>query len=102
MLENSPDASSCTRDVVFAEQGADGNLTTSKFMTMVRTKDWKLVHFMDEPWGQLFDMNADPEEVNNLWDCDEHADRKLEMLAILREWRIRDGYENAALWEKYR
>ena len=25
-----------------------------------------------------------------------------ELLGILREWRIRDGYENASLWEEYR
>ncbi|QGQ22086.1 sulfatase-like hydrolase/transferase [Gimesia benthica] len=102
LLESGPEAASCLRDVVFAEQAKDGILTTSKFMTMVRTQDWKLVHFLDEPWGQLFDLTPDPLEVDNLWDAPEHAEKKKELLAILREWRIRDSYENSDLWEEYR
>ncbi len=90
------------RDAVFAEQARDGNFTTSDFMTMVRTEDWKLVHFLEEPWGQLFDMENDPEENVNLWESPEHDAKKQELLGILREWRIRDGYENASLWEEYR
>lgn len=103
VLNNEPDAEDrCLRDVVFAEQAKDGNFTTSEFMTMVRTRDWKLVHFLDESCGQLFDLNADPEENINLWDSADHLDRKREMLDLLREWRIRDTYENAALWEAHR
>jgi arylsulfatase A-like enzyme len=102
LLESDAEAASCLRDVVFAEQAKDGILTTSKFMTMVRTQDWKLVHFLDEPWGQLFDLTADPLEVNNLWDAPEHAEKKKELLSILREWRISDSYENSDLWEEYR
>ena len=50
---------------------------------------WKLVHFLDEPWGQLFDLSADPDEVRNLWDDPAANDKKAELLAVLREWRIR-------------
>lgn len=102
ILEEADDLSSCTRDVVFAEQAGDKCLTTTKFMTMVRTDDWKLVHFMDEPWGQLFDLKADPTEINNLWESPEHDDKKQKLLAILREWRIRDSYENCRLFEDFR
>ncbi len=102
LLEEVSENDSCLREVVFAEQAADGILNDCKFMTMVRTSDWKLVHFLDDPWGQLFDLQADPLEVNNLWDSPDHADKKKELLAILREWRIRDSYENANLWEDYR
>jgi arylsulfatase A-like enzyme len=80
---------------VYAEQGKDNILTDAEFMTMVRSKDWKLVHFLDEPDGQLFDLNNDPDEVKNLWDDPEHLDQKREMLAVLREWRIRSQYETA-------
>lgn len=70
-------------------------------MTMVRNQDWKLVHFLDEPWGQLFDLKNDPQEIRNLWDDPDHIDKKRELLAVLREWRIRSGYETsqwAAEW----
>lgn len=80
------------RDYVFAEQARDGILQTTDFMTMVRSRDWKLVHFLDEPFGQLFDLGADPDEVNNLWDAPQHVEKKRELLAVLREWRIRSQY----------
>ncbi|MCG6154924.1 sulfatase family protein [Rubinisphaera margarita] len=89
------------RDYVFAEQAQDGILTGTQFMTMVRSPEWKLVHFLDEPWGQLFDLNQDPNEINNLWNSPEHIDKKRELLAVLREWRIRSGYQTsqwAAEW----
>ncbi|MBR9802210.1 sulfatase-like hydrolase/transferase, partial [bacterium] len=89
------------RDYVFAEQAQDGILTDTQFMTMVRNQDWKLVHFLDEPWGQLFDLKNDPQEIRNLWDDPDHIDKKRELLAVLREWRIRSGYKTsqwAAEW----
>lgn len=80
------------RDTVYAEQARDGNFGTTDFMTMVRTGDWKLVHFLDESFGQLFDLTNDPQEVKNLWDDPASADKKQELLANLREWRIRSQY----------
>ena len=53
------------REAVFCEQGRDNILTDVEFMTMVRTKQWKLVHFLNEEFGQLFDLQNDPEEENN-------------------------------------
>ena len=81
------------RSHVFAEQARDGILTGTDFMTMVRSDGSKLVHFLDEPWGQLFDLSSDPQELQNLWDDPAHATTKDEMLATLREWRIRSGYQ---------
>ena len=81
------------RDFVFAEQARDGILTDAEFMTMVRNDSWKLVHFLDEPFGQLFDLVNDPDEVKNLWDDPASVDKKNELLAVLREWRIRSQLE---------
>lgn len=83
------------RDYVFAEQARDGILTHAQFMTMVRNQDWKLVHFLDDPDGQLFDLRNDPDEVRNLWNDASHAEKKNELLAVLREWRIRSQYETS-------
>ena len=77
------------RELVFAEHGRDGILQETEFMTMVRSRDWKLVHFLDEPYGQLFNLAEDPGETQNLWTSAAHADKKREMLDSLREWRIR-------------
>ncbi|ESP89748.1 sulfatase family protein [Candidatus Halobonum tyrrellensis] len=77
------------RDHVFAEQRRDGILDETAFMTMVRGERWKLVHFVDSDEGQLFDLASDPGETDNRWDDPEVADRKRELLDVLRDWRIR-------------
>ncbi|MCA9179593.1 MAG: sulfatase-like hydrolase/transferase [Planctomycetales bacterium] len=83
------------RDYVYAEQARDGILTDADFMTMVRDHNWKLVHFLDEQDGQLFDLQADPDELHNLWNHPEAAEQQARLLAELREWRIRSGLHTA-------
>ena len=83
------------RDYVYAEHGRDGILQATEFMTMVRSRDWKLVHFIDEPHGQLFNLIDDPEEVHNLWDDPAAAAHKQRLLDELREWRIRSAVHTA-------
>lgn len=84
------------RNYVFAEQARDGILTGCEFMTMVRSPAWKLVHFLDEPYGQLFNLRRDPDELENLWHDGASQPMKQELLAVLREWRIRSGLKTAA------
>lgn len=90
------------RNFVFAEQAKDGILTACEFMTMVRNKAWKLVHFLDEPYGQLFDLAHDPAEINNRWSDPAARSIKEELLAVLREWRIRSGLKTAAWSQDWR
>ena len=90
------------RDYVYAEQAKDGILTHADFMTMVRNEKWKLVHFLDEPYGQLFNLENDPQELNNLWDDGESAEAKQALLAELREWRIRSQLQTASLFQDHR
>jgi arylsulfatase A-like enzyme len=79
---------------VFAEHSRDAILQETEFMTMVRAKDWKLVHFLDEPFGQLFDLKNDPKELNNLWDDPRYADRKEALMQIMLNWLIRSNYRS--------
>ena len=78
------------REVVFAEHSADNILREVGLVTMVRTESWKLVHYLDQPWGELYDLRDDPGEVRNLWSVPKHKHIKSELLDILREWRIRE------------
>ena len=57
---------------------------------MVQAHDWKLVHCFDQPWGELYDLQKDPAEVCNRWNGPACAEVKAELLAILRDWLIRD------------
>ena len=85
------------RDYVFTEQPLDIGFMDDDmgtgFMTMVRSDDWKLVHFLNESYGQLFDLEADPDERENLWDDPDAAEKKRELLGTLREWRIESSYQ---------
>ncbi|MBZ0295563.1 MAG: sulfatase-like hydrolase/transferase [Anaerolineae bacterium] len=89
------------RDYVFAEHPADG-IYEGPYMTMVRNRRWKLVHFADTNEGQLFDLENDPNEFHNLWDAPEAADRKHELLDVLLNWRINSSYETRRLFSQWR
>lgn len=90
------------RQYVFAEQARDGILQETEFMTMVRSQDWKLVHFLGEPFGQLFDLKNDPGEIRNLWDDPAAADMKRRMLDVLREWRMASQYQTKDVFADWR
>ncbi len=90
------------REVVFSEHARDPILTGTEFMSMVRTREWKLVHFLDDPAGQLFNMREDPEEVENLWDDAAYEGVKRELLDVLREWHIRSQSRTASWSQSWR
>ncbi len=81
------------REHVYCEQAGDVNLTGAEFITMVRSNSHKLVHYKGEEFGQLFDLTADPDEVNNLWNSSEHGSIRRELLDRLRDWLIESNYQ---------
>lgn len=81
------------RNYVFAEQSRDAILKETEFMTMVRSEQWKLVHFIDNDKGQLFNLASDPKETENRWDDPAAAEQKQELLDVLRDWRIQSQYD---------
>ena len=90
------------RKHVFAEQAKDGNFGYNEFMTMVRGRRWKLVHFLGSEEGQLFDLENDPGEVRNLWAKEDFAETKRELLGVMLEWRVRSGFQTASFSTKWR
>lgn len=47
-------------EVAFSEHGP---------RVMVRSRDWKLVVYLGQEYGELYDLRADPEELYNLYDA---------------------------------
>ena len=90
------------RDAVYCEQGRDVVFRFSDFVSMVRTRRWKYVHFLDGSAGQLFDLESDPFEETNLWHSADHADRRREMHDRLTTWRLQSGYETREWTEHWR
>ncbi|TXT67439.1 MAG: putative Arylsulfatase [Promethearchaeota archaeon] len=58
----------------------DDNYTDQKTRTIVED-EWRMT--LSDDFGQLFNLNKDPHEKNNLWDDDEYKDKKLELLLKL-------------------
>ena len=90
------------REFVFSEHGRDGILQETEFMTMVRNKEWKLVHFLGEDFGQLFDLSNDPGEIRNLWDEPDMAPRKQELLDAMQQWLLASHVRSKDWAEAYR
>ena len=52
----------------------------------IRTADCKLIHFYNDvdQW-EMYDMNADPKELNNIYDDPAYASKRAEMHALLEK-----------------
>lgn len=53
------------------------------FATMVRNHRYKMVEYHGTEYGELYDLQADPNEYNNVWDDKNHTQAKLEMYKVL-------------------
>ena len=69
---------------------------------MIRTKDWKLVHFLNAPYGQLFDLKQDPLENHNLWNSNDHQSIKQDMLNKMFNWRMQSQLKTQNVFQDYR
>jgi arylsulfatase A-like enzyme len=56
---------------------------------MVRTLEWKLVHYPGAKHGELYDLKTDPHELFNLWADPKYAAQRAEMAGLLADWLIR-------------
>ena len=54
----------------------------------MRTRNYKCVEYLGEERGLLFDLRNDPEELVNLWDDPDQAERREQMLARIHGWFI--------------
>jgi arylsulfatase A-like enzyme len=90
------------REYVFSEQSRDGILTGTAQMTMIRSEEWKLVHYLEDMDGELYHLSEDPEELHNLWDRPEYAEKKLELTRELLKWSLQSGLKSANWSEAWR
>jgi len=55
---------------------------------MIRTADWKLVHYVRAPYGELYNLREDPHELYTLYDDSGYASVKAEMKSRLADWLV--------------
>jgi arylsulfatase A-like enzyme len=77
------------RDAVYAELARDHIQTGSEFILMRRDRRWKTVIYLDSTDGELYDLEADPQEVHNLWNADDLKAMRDELVAQCHQWLAR-------------
>ena len=83
------------RDALFAEihsQGHQGKII------MCRTQKYKYVyHWLSDDVDELYDLEIDPGELNNLWADAAHQDIVIEMKNQISQWARQTGHRYADL-----
>lgn len=87
-LDPARDGLTPSRDGQWGDYDCLNSWTQSGWMRMVRKGDWKLAFDMDGN-GQLYNMQDDPAELNNLYGRPEAQSIQLELLEDLLTWRLR-------------
>ena len=77
------------RSEAYSELARDHIQTGAEYMVMRRDARWKIVYYLGESYGELYDMQYDPGEQKNLWDSAEHAELKEKLVKDLLEWSLR-------------
>ena len=71
------------------------------YQIMMRSADHKLVYYIGQELGELYDLRADPDELYNLWEDADHAATKQGLLNELLAWLATSNYYNAGYkWGK--
>ena len=79
--ENAP-----LRDRLLVEYNDGGPRLGLKKPARVRsllTDQYRITIYLDQDWGELYDLRADPDETHNLWDDPDHASVKCELSVAL-------------------
>jgi arylsulfatase A-like enzyme len=76
------------RDEVYAELARDHIQSGAEYLVMRRNDEWKLVYYLGETDGELYDLKADPGETRNLWASPAHREPRERLLRGLFEWSM--------------
>lgn len=83
------DRAAPVRDVVYSELARDHIQTGSEFIIMRRCTQWKLVMYLDDDFGELYDLTADPGETRNLWADEAHVALRERLQRETMAWYVR-------------
>jgi arylsulfatase A-like enzyme len=81
--------SDAIRTEVWSELARDHIQTGAEYIVMRRDRRWKVVCYLGDPYGELYDLDADPGELRNLWDVPEHRERRESLVREVLEWSVR-------------
>jgi arylsulfatase len=76
------------RDVAYSEVARDHVQTGAEFIVMRRTRDWKVVVYLDDEDGELYDLRKDPGENHNLWHNPATRAMRDQMITQTLRWSV--------------
>ena len=79
------------REAVYSELSRDHIQTGAEFIMMRRDEKWKIVLYLDDTYGELYDLKADPHEKRNLWADDSLAETRERLRVESLLWLARGG-----------
>lgn len=82
------------REHVYSELGRDHIQSASEFVIMRRDHRWKFVIYPGEEGGELYDLESDPDELVNLWDCPDHLERRQSGYREILAWAVLDNFRS--------
>jgi len=65
------------------------------YQIMLRSPTHKLIYYIGQEAGDLYDLESDPHELHNLWDDPAHVATKQRLLNQLLAWLAGSNYWNA-------
>ena len=82
------DPAAAGRDAVYAELGGDHIQSDAEMMIMRRDRKWKVVFYLGQENGELYDLETDPKEDRNLWHDPAHRALRDELVGKLLRWQV--------------
>jgi arylsulfatase len=64
----------------------------------IRTDEWKLIHYRNRPYGELYHLKEDPWEKANLWHDDQYKKVKQSLQVLLLDELIGLGEKSDVPW----
>jgi uncharacterized sulfatase len=64
----------------------------------IRTDRWKLIHYRNRTYGELYDLKQDPWERNNLWDEASMVGAKQQLYSLMMNQLIGLGEKSHSAW----
>jgi hypothetical protein len=65
------------------------------YQVMMRGRDYKLVYYVGQEAGELYDLRADVDELDNRWSDPAYCEVKHRLLGHLLDWLASSTYWNA-------
>jgi uncharacterized sulfatase len=82
-----------SQSTVQSETLVELQATKSVYQQTLVTDRYKLVVYRDDDYGELYDLQTDPDQYCNLWNSPENRDLKLSLLQRLAQYHMkREGH----------